>query len=83
MLEEKSIIDSITWRPETGTMEVRRADVIYKDGVEISRRYHRHVVEARFEDLSQEDESVRKIAELFVEERKEAAARVQLPRQPH
>ena len=29
---------------ENGTLQVRRADIVLKDGVEIGRQFHRHVL---------------------------------------
>jgi hypothetical protein len=72
-LEEKSFIDMISWRPEFGHIEVRRSTVVLRDGEEVARTYHRHVVEADQQDLSVEDEVVQRIAALFPEERKAAA----------
>lgn len=55
-LEEKSVIDSINVL-ELGQIEVRRATIIMKDGEEITRTYHRHVV-LPGDDLSKEDSKV-------------------------
>ena len=44
-----------------GQIQVRTDTVIEKDGVEISRTYHRHVV-APGDDVSREDPSVQRIA---------------------
>ena len=44
-----------------GHIQVRTDTVILKDGVEISRTYHRHVV-APGQDVSNEDISVQRIA---------------------
>ncbi len=46
-----------------GQINVRTDTVIERDGVEISRTYHRHVV-VPGADLSEEDAQVRKIAEV-------------------
>ena len=45
----------------TGQIQVRTDTVIEKDGVEISRSHHRHVL-APGDDLSGEDESVQIVA---------------------
>lgn len=58
-LTEESVIDTINVKPN-GAMEVRRADRILRDGVEISKVYHRHVV-APGDDLSREDARVESI----------------------
>ena len=55
-LTEDSIVDSIDVLPE-GQIQVRRANRIFRDGVEISKSYHRHVV-APGDDLSKEDSRV-------------------------
>lgn len=60
MLEEKEIIDAITFR-DTGHIEVRHATLIIKGGVEIARTYQRHVVEPG-QDTAQEDAKVDAIA---------------------
>ena len=44
-----------------GQIQVRTDTVIERDGVEISRTYHRHVV-APGDDVSREDPSVQRIA---------------------
>ena len=61
-LEEKSVVDSINVL-ELGQIEVRRATIIMKDGEEITRTYHRHVV-APGDDLTNEDAKVKSIAEV-------------------
>ena len=58
-LTEESVIDTINVKPN-GAMEVRRADRILRDGVEISKAYNRHVV-APGDDLSGEDTRVQEI----------------------
>ena len=44
-----------------GQIQVRTDSIILKDGVEISRTYHRHVI-APGDDVSREDVSVQRIA---------------------
>jgi len=44
MLEEKFFVDRIEIL-EDGQIQVRRTTVILRDGIEISRTYHRHVLE--------------------------------------
>ena len=68
-LEEKTVLDMASWRPEFATIEVRMATVISRDGVEVSREYHRHVVEPTQQDLSMEEDSVQAIAEAHEAER--------------
>ena len=55
-LTEDTIVDSIDVLPD-GQIQVRRADRIFRDGVEISKSYHRHVVSPG-DDLSNEDQRV-------------------------
>ena len=61
-LTERKEMDQITVLVD-GQIQVREATVIERDGVEISRTYHRHVV-APGADLSVEDARVKKIAEV-------------------
>ena len=61
-LTERKEIDQITVLVD-GQLQVREATVIEKDGVEISRTFHRHVV-APGDDLDREDARVKKIAEV-------------------
>ena len=55
-LTEDTIVDSIDVLPD-GQIQVRRADRIFRVGVEISKSYHRHVVSPG-DDLSKEDQRV-------------------------
>ena len=55
-LTEDTIVDSIDVLHD-GQIQVRRADRIFRDGVEISKSYHRHVVSPG-DDLSKEDQRV-------------------------
>ena len=48
---------------ETGFIQVRRATRVYKDGVEISKSYHRHVL-APEADLTNEVKKVKDIADV-------------------
>ena len=59
-LTEKTIIGSREVLPD-GQIQVRTDTVIEKDGVEISRTYHRHVV-APGDDVNGEDASVQTVA---------------------
>lgn len=45
-------------------INVRRSDVILKDGVEVSRTYHRHVL-TPIDDISKEPDKVKNIAGLI------------------
>jgi len=47
---------------DNGTLQVRRADVVLKDGTEVGRQYHRHVL-APGSDTSKEVKRVQDIAE--------------------
>ena len=61
-ITERAVIDLIQVLQD-GQIQVREATVIEKDGVEISRTFHRHVV-APGDDLDREDARVKKIAEV-------------------
>jgi len=60
MITETSIVDSIQVLGD-GQIQVRRADLVHRDGVEIAKSYHRHVVHPGA-DLADEDPRVRAIA---------------------
>ena len=62
MLEERSVIDQIMIL-EDGQIQVRRADKIFRDGVEIAKAYHRHVIHPGA-DVTNEDVRVRVVAEV-------------------
>ena len=55
-LTEDTIVDSIDVLPD-GQIQVRKANRVFRDGVEISKSYHRHVVSPG-DDLSLEDPRV-------------------------
>ena len=55
-LTEDTIVDSIDVLPD-GQIQVRKATRIFRDGEEISKAYHRHVVSPG-DDLSLEDPRV-------------------------
>lgn len=59
-LIEKQIVDKIEVL-ETNSIQVRTANVIEKDGVEIARTFHRHVLHPST-DISGEDTKVQAIA---------------------
>jgi hypothetical protein len=59
-LTEKTIIDKIEI-VENNTIQVRTATVIEKDGVELTRTFHRHVLSPGT-DLTNEDPKVQSIA---------------------
>jgi urease accessory protein UreE len=60
MLEERVVIDQITVL-EDGQIQVRQATKVLRDGVEIAKTFHRHVV-APGDDLAREDARVRAVA---------------------
>ena len=64
MLTEQTIIDKLEIL-EDGQIQVRRARVIYDDGKEISRTFHRHVIDPGRDvaKLPEEDARVRAVAE--------------------
>lgn len=49
---------------ENGSIQIRTATIIEKDGTEISRQFHRHVVHPG-DDISNEDIKVKSIANIF------------------
>ena len=59
-LTETTIIDKIEL-VENNSIQVRTATIIKKDGTEIAKTYHRHVV-APGEDVTNEDTRVQAIA---------------------
>lgn len=60
MITEISVIDSINVT-EVGCIEVRRADKVLRDGQEIAKTYHRHVLTPGT-DLTGQDERVVAVA---------------------
>ena len=75
MFEEKQEYD-ITAKA-SGNIEVRRADIVLKDGVEIARTYHRHVV-APGDDVADQVQIVKDIAKVVqTDEVKEEAVRIE------
>ena len=46
---------------ENGTLQVRRADIVLKDGTEVGRQFHRHVLTPG-SDLSNEVQRVKDVA---------------------
>ena len=74
-LEEKRFVDSITYRAESGHIEVRESIVILRDGVELpgARQYHRHVVDPDVTSYSGEDDKVTAIAKALSAHRKQMA----------
>ena len=77
-LTEDEIVDSIDVLPD-GQIQVRKATRILRDGVEISKAYHRHVVSPG-QDLSLEDPRVAEIG--AVVHTAEAIAAVKAVRAP-
>jgi len=73
-LEEKTVLDMASWRPEFATIEVRMATLILRDGVEISKEYHRHVVPPEQTDFTNEHPDVQAMAEAKADERATKAA---------
>ncbi len=59
-LKEIKLIDKIEI-VETNSIQVRTATIIEKDGVEIAKTYHRHVVNPT-DDISNEDQKVQAVA---------------------
>lgn len=59
-LTEAQIVDKIEIVGEFRAVQVRTATVIYRDGVELNRSFHRHVVQPG-DDYSGEDAEVQAI----------------------
>ena len=59
-LTEKIIVDKVEL-VENNSIQVRTANIIERDGTEISRTFHRHVVHPG-DDVSNEDSKVQTIA---------------------
>ena len=80
MLEEKTIVDQITIL-EYGQMEIRTATVVLRDGEEIARTFHRHVL-APGDDIDVEDPRVAAIARVDHTPERIAAYRDKFPGNP-
>lgn len=63
MLEERSFF---LWEKEdeVGRMRIKRVDLILKDGEEVSRRYHRHVINPD-SDISNATAEIKAITKAF------------------
>jgi hypothetical protein len=59
-LTEASVVDKIEIVGEFRAVQVRNATVIYRDDEELSRSFHRHVIQAG-EDYSAEDAEVQAV----------------------
>ena len=59
-LSEKTVIDKIEVL-ENGAIQVRQANIIEKDGKELTRNFHRHVLQPG-DDLTDQDTKVVAIA---------------------
>jgi hypothetical protein len=59
-LKEKTSIDKIEL-VENNSIQIRTATIIEKDGIEIAKTYHRHVVKPT-DDIRNEDPKVQAIA---------------------
>jgi hypothetical protein len=66
-IKEKNIIDVIEIL-ENNTIQIRNANIIERDGIEIAKTYHRHVINP-LDDITNEDIKVQTIANaLWTEE---------------
>lgn len=66
-ITEKNIIDVIEIL-ENNTIQIRNANIIERDGIEIAKTYHRHVINP-LDDITNEDAKVKTIANaLWTEE---------------
>jgi len=64
MLSEKSVVDHITVLKD-GQLQLRQSNIVFRDGEEIARIYHREVLDpAQVVDLSKYDIRVQHIAEV-------------------
>ena len=63
-LTEEKVEDKIEVVGDYKMIHVRTANVVKRDGVEISRTFHRHVV-APDSDISNESDDVKKLAAQF------------------
>lgn len=61
MLEKKTFIDLVSVLLEAGSIEIREANVVLEDGVEISRKCHRYTV-AKGDNLIAHDPRIQAIA---------------------
>jgi hypothetical protein len=75
-LTEKKIVDKIEV-VETNSIQVRTATIIERDGVELTRTFHRHVVTPG-DDVTNEDPKVQAIANAIWTEEVIAAYRASL-----
>ena len=64
--------------PPYSILQIRRSDIILKDGVEVARSYHRHVVSPG-DDCSGECDCVKKVAAALHDEACCAAYQASLP----
>ena len=63
-LTERSLIDKIEIVGEFKQLQVRRADIIERDGVEVSRTFHRHILAPNM-DVSGEHADVQAVANVL------------------
>ena len=75
-LIEKTMVDKVEL-VENNSIQVRTATIIERDGTEISRTFHRHVVHPG-EDVSNEDPKIQAIANAIWTEEVIAAYRASL-----
>jgi hypothetical protein len=79
-LTETTKVDQIELT-ETNTIQIRTATIIERDGIEISRTFHRHVV-VPGDDVSTEDPKVQAIANAIWTEEVIAAYQASLSTNP-
>lgn len=79
-LTEQQVVDEITV-VEDGIVRVRTATVIKRDGVEINRSFHRHMV-CPGDDLTGQDARVTAIANATWTDEVVAAYKASLPQTP-
>ena len=59
-ITEKNIVDAIEIL-QNNTIQIRNANIIERDGIEIAKTYHRHVINP-LDDITNEDAKVQAIA---------------------
>ena len=77
MIEKRTVIDQIEITRD-GHVQVRRADLYIEDGVEVAKKYHRHVLSPG-DDTSSEADKVKAVSaavwtDAIVKEFKDATA---------
>ena len=79
MLTKQSKISKLEYLPETGVIQVQESTIISEDGKELSRTFHRYVLDPAYdiENLADKPAAVQEMANLYwteetINSRKEA-----------